>query len=245
MNTLHLAAALAVSVGLAFGAGCGSSSPSDSLGGVNPGGGGNNGGTGNGGGSGGPGGGYAGGNGSGGGDGGTDAAPAPADAAPALTAQEALAQVGQCMSYAIFKSSGLEYLPQAQTLNAGDCQGCHSKGDGSFWASYGTVNGTDQSMEMFQKTQMMPYLAKYIAPLLQNGQFSDLQASNAITNKSSTAASCDPKTAPGGWCHPLFQLDPTIAAGIDTFVNDAITQWHKGTCAAAASDAGAADAGTD
>jgi len=168
------------------------------------------------------------------------------DAAVGLTATQALAAVGACMEYTVFQSSGTILLPQAETLNGGNCGSCHNMGDGAFWASYGTVGGVDQSMLMFQKTQTMPYAAKWITPVLNQGVFVDVQASNAIANQSVTAASCVPSSANSNWCHPQFQLDPDLVTAIDTFVTDAITRWHAGTCGTASlPDAGASDAADD
>jgi len=169
------------------------------------------------------------------------------DAAPGITPQQAMAQVGACMTYADFQSSGLIYLPQSQTLNQGDCLGCHNMGDGAFWASFGTINGTDMSMMMFQKTQTMPYLAKYISPIIQNGQFAGLQASNAIVNKETLAAQCQPSPANNNWCHPQFQLDPMTVGSINTFVQTTLNRFTNNQCpnVVPTPDAGAADAGVD
>ena len=170
------------------------------------------------------------------------------EAAAGLTATQALAAVGACMEYSVFQSSGTNLLPiDGETINAGNCGGCHNMGDGAFWASYGTVAGVDQSMLMFQKTQTMPYLAKWISPVINNGVFVDLQASNAIVNQSVTAASCVPSSANSNWCHPQYQLNPDLVTAIDTFVTDAITRWHAGTCSGPSTptEAGAPESGHD
>ncbi len=247
MNAKLLAVAIFAAAGLALGAGCGGSGDVLSGGGGfgNGGGGGGGGGGGpGGGGPGGPGGGYTGG-GPGGGDAGSHDGGSVVDSGPTLTAQQALAQVGACMTYSDFQSTGLVYLPQSQTLASGDCQGCHNMGEGGFWASYGTINGTDLSMQMFQQTQQMPFLSKYIAPLISNGVFSDLQASNAVQNEANVAAQCTPSPANNNWCHPQFALDPSVVQAIGNFVNLTLTRWHNNQCPTVAPDAGGGEAGAD
>jgi hypothetical protein len=159
-----------------------------------------------------------------------------------------LVQVGNCMTYADFQSSGLVYLPEAQTADDGSCGGCHNQGESGFWASYGTVNGVDQSMLMFQKTQQMPYLTKYIAASLSaSGDFMGLEPSNAIQNQSTQAATCVPGPGNNNFCHPIFELSDTVQTAIGTFVSNSITAWHNGQCAAPTSPSGegGADGGAD
>jgi hypothetical protein len=163
--------------------------------------------------------------------------------APVLTISDALNQFAACMSYTDFTDrtatgKSAADVARQQTTNDGSCNGCHNKGDGGFWASYGTINGTDESQVMFQSTGILPFIKKWVTGTVdQTGQFKDLVSSDAIINKASLAAQCV-----GPACHPKFQLDSATTTAIDTFVNNTLTRWHNKACTAAP---GPVDAGTD
>jgi GMP synthase-like glutamine amidotransferase len=124
----------------------------------------------------------------------------------------------------------------------GDCNGCHNAGDGSFWASYGSVAGQNMSMVMFQETQTNPYIFKWVTGTVDtNGNFKDLAPSNAIANQAIASQQC----APGTVCHPKFQLNPAVVAAIDDFVNLTLSKWHNNLCGASGIDAGGGDGGHD
>jgi hypothetical protein len=153
--------------------------------------------------------------------------------APVVTVQSAIAQFGACMTITDFtdRSNGVAVsdLPKAQT-QAGPCNGCHNAGDGGFWASAGKLGGVDQTQVMFQKTQTMPYIKKYVTGTVDaNGNFAGLQASNSIRTKSSVAQECV-----GPDCHPKFNLDPQLAQAIDDFVTKTLANVKSGTCGTAA-----------
>jgi hypothetical protein len=143
--------------------------------------------------------------------------------APTITVQAAITAFGQCMSLDDFEDNStgaaVSDLPRAQT-QAGPCNGCHNAGDGGFWASGGNVGGVDQRTIMFQKSQTMPYIKKYITGTVDaNGNFAGLQASNAIRTKSSVAQDCV-----GPDCHPKFNLQPELAQAIDSFVTKTLAK---------------------
>jgi len=162
---------------------------------------------------------------------------------PPLTLQQALTQFAGCMSYTAFTDSSANGsaaadIAKSQTTQYGDCNACHNQGDGGFWASYGTVQGQDMTMMMFQQTQQFPYITKWVTGTVDaSGNFKDLAPSNAIANQSALASQCMKGTP----CHPKFQLDPNVVAAINAFVTDTITKWHAGTC----STTPPGDAGTD
>jgi hypothetical protein len=121
-------------------------------------------------------------------------------------------------------------IAKSQTTRYGDCNACHNQGDGGFWASYGTVNGTNMSMTMFTETQQFPYIMKWVTGTVDNnGNFKDLVPSNAIVNQEAAASQCMAGTP----CHPQFQLNPDVATAINTFVTTTVTKWHAGTCSSA------------
>jgi hypothetical protein len=121
-------------------------------------------------------------------------------------------------------------VAKSQTTRYGDCNACHNQGDGGFWASYGTVNGTNMTDTMFSETQQFPYIMKWVTGTVDNnGNFKDLVASNAVVNQQAAAAQCMAGTP----CHPQFQLNPDVVTAINTFVTTTITKWHAGTCTAA------------
>lgn len=163
---------------------------------------------------------------------------------PALTLGQALAQFSACMSYSDFTAQtsngwAAADVAKSQTTRYGDCNACHNQGDGGFWASYGTVNGTDMTMAMFSETQQSPYLLKWVSGTVDNnGNFKDLVPSNSIVNQQQAASQCMQGTP----CHPQFQLDPDVVTAINTFVTTTITKWHSGTCSTTPP---ATDAGTD
>lgn len=124
-----------------------------------------------------------------------------------------------------------------QTTQYGDCNACHNAGDGGFWASYGTVEGQDMTMVMFQNTQQMPYILKWVTGTVDTeGNFKGLAPSDAIADQATLASQC----APGTPCHPKFQLNPDVATAINTFVTTTITKWQTNTCTGSGlpSDAG-------
>lgn len=165
--------------------------------------------------------------GSGGSSGGTTT-----DAGTPLTLDEALTQFGACMSYSDFTaqtSNGYAAadIAKAQTTQYGDCNACHNAGDGGFWASYGTVQGTNMEMTMFTETGQFPFITKWVTGTVDaNGNFKSLTASNDIANQASLASQCTPGTP----CHPKFQLDPDLVTAINTFVSTTITKWQNNTC---------------
>jgi hypothetical protein len=170
---------------------------------------------------------------------------APVEAGPPpLTLQEALTQFANCMSYTAFTdSSATGYsaadVAKSQTTQYGDCNACHNAGDGGFWASYGTVQGTNMTQTMFSETQQFPYITKWVTGTVDtNGNFKTLAPSNAIANQAALASQCMQGTP----CHPKFELDPNVVTAINTFVTNTITQWQNGTCGQAIPPA---DGGTD
>jgi cytochrome c5 len=160
--------------------------------------------------------------------------------APVETVQQALAEFGQCMSYSDFTDNSATGVSAAdiskqQTVRDGPCQGCHNAGDGGFWASSGTINGTDEVQVMFQNSQQLPYIKKWVTGLVDaNGNFTTLAPSNEIEDNSAIAAEC---TGPA--CHPKFQLSSQAQQAIDTFVMTTITKWQNKQCTTTATDAGA------
>jgi hypothetical protein len=160
-----------------------------------------------------------------------------------LTIGQALTQLGSCMSYTDFTaqtSNGYSAadVAKSQTTRYGDCNACHNQGDGGFWASYGTVQGTNMTMTMFTNTAAYPYIMKWVTGTVDNnGNFKDLVPSNSIMNQQAAASQCMAGTP----CHPQFQLNPDVQTAINTFVTTSITKWHTagGACAGAPiSDAG-------
>lgn len=170
----------------------------------------------------------------------------PVEAGPApISLQTALTQFASCMQYSDFTaqtSNGYAAadVAKSQTTQYGDCNACHNQGDGGFWASYGTVSGTDMTQTMFSETQQFPYIMKWVTGTVDNnGNFKDLVPSNAIVNQEAASSQCMQGTP----CHPKFQLNPDVATAINTFVTTTITRWHSGACSSATPPA--TDAGTD
>jgi len=163
---------------------------------------------------------------------------------PPLTLQEALTQFANCMTYANFTaqtSNGYSAadVAKSQTTQYGDCNACHNAGDGGFWASYGTVQGTNMVQTMFSETQQFPYITKWVTGTVDtNGNFKTLAPSNAIADQAALASQCMQGTP----CHPKFQLDPDVVTAVNNFVTTTITQWQNGTCGATTPPA---DGGTD
>jgi hypothetical protein len=162
-----------------------------------------------------------------------------------LTLSQALQQFGTCMDYTQF-TDRTQYgvsaadIARQQTTKYGTCNACHNLGDGGFWASYGTLQGTDMTMMMFQNTQTYPYDLKWVAGTVDaNGNYKDLVASNAIVNKGALAAQCAQQNN-GNPCHPQFQLNPAAVSAINAFVQATLDRFHNGNCKAAPppSDAG-------
>ena len=129
--------------------------------------------------------------------GGTAEAGAPAgEAGPApVTLEEALTQFAACMSYSDFTaktSNGYAAADVAKNrAQYGDCNACHNAGDGGFWASYGTVEGQDMTTVMFQNTQQMPYILKWVTGTVDTeGNFKGLAPSNAIADQATLASQC-------------------------------------------------------
>jgi hypothetical protein len=162
--------------------------------------------------------------------------------APVETVQQAITEFAQCMSLTDFTdrtATGISAADVAkqQTTRDGPCQGCHNAGDGGFWASSGTINGTNLTNVMFQNTQTFPYIKKWVTGTVDtNGNFKDLAPSNSISNKASLAAQCV-----GPACHPKFQLQTAAAQAVDQFVQKTLTKWRAKACGGGG--VGPADAG--
>lgn len=176
--------------------------------------------------------------------GGADASTPVEAGPPPVTLQQALTGFANCMSYTTFKTPGASGasaadVAKSQTTQYGDCNACHNAGDGGFWASYGTVQGQDMTMMMFNETKQFPYITKWVTGTVDtNGNFKDLAPSNAIANQAALAGQCMTGTP----CHPKFQLDPAVQQAISDFVTTTISMWHAGTCG---SSTPVADSGTD
>jgi hypothetical protein len=109
--------------------------------------------------------------------------------------------------------------------NAFKCQTCHNVGDGGFAADQNASN-----VLALLQSQPVPYAKKYVTGVVdQQGNFTGLQPSNAISNKVQLAAQCNDQAA----CHPKFnqtqQLTDTLTA-IGDFVNATLQKYSSGQC---------------
>jgi hypothetical protein len=185
------------------------------------------------------------------------------DATPAYTEATALAEFAACMRFDDFGGGvsggdngglggqfGLPGAPggpgfgggstyasvaDAETETEGACRACHNTGDGTFWASSGTVAGADLTRVMFDRTKETPYIRQLVKGTVDaSGKFLDLVASHAIVDKSAAAATCL-----GPSCHPKFTLSDQQAKAIGDFVDATLQRWRNKQCAQAS------DAGTD
>lgn len=136
-----------------------------------------------------------------------------------LTAAEALAQFGACMSLTDWKEKGMHLLYSRQTVGAGPCVGCHSSGQ---MGAYLSSNEADT----FEANTKLPYLLRIVTTLTDtNGAFVDLQASNRFVLKGT-----EPCQKPNPLdCHPKYVLDPAVV-DVEGFYNVTYQRWKEGTC---------------
>jgi hypothetical protein len=139
-------------------------------------------------------------------------------AAAPRTLQAALEDFGNCMSIDVFMYSQA-YKLALETANDGgqnrQCVSCHTHGD------YGSFISPDP-LDMFEHAQKFPWIMRYVTGTVDSkGAFKDLVPSNRFAQ----AGQCEEQP-----CHPTYQLDDAVAAGIDQFVAISLQRWHDKAC---------------
>ncbi len=142
---------------------------------------------------------------------------------PPLTADEALAQFGSCMSIDDFKATKAFELAYQQTTGWGPCRGCHNSG----WAG---AFIDDDAQLMFAQNRLKPFILKLATFTTEKGAFKDMVPAHRFHDKGSEpcAYSGDQTVL----CHPKYVPLPEVADGLDAYFTATYDRWKKagGAC---------------
>ncbi len=134
------------------------------------------------------------------------------------TLAEALDEFAACMSIDDWTAAGMDNLPNAQTGNAGACNGCHNAGDGGTYLSLNVD-------ETFAKNKEFPYIKRLVTGTVdENGNFADLVAARRFIEKGQEPCGENQN------CHPKYSLPPNMVTAVESFVDLTLENWRNGTC---------------
>jgi hypothetical protein len=146
---------------------------------------------------------------------------------------------GACMDYTEWKSLGLNNIAGTDTINSGQCQSCHIKGQASLWLNCGNDPkncGAQESDETFLKFTQFPYIQRLVVGSVNpSGAFDSLQNSRRMMDKGTEAQQVNANS------HPRFALSPTVMANITQFVSDTLSNMNAGRCQGVTQPDGGAD----
>jgi hypothetical protein len=141
-------------------------------------------------------------------------------------------KLGGCLDQTKFNAIGLQNLRTIRrgNENANNCTGCdnaqcstcHAGGEADFVNSFGVSTAILPANNTFVQTQKQPFISKYfgVSPT------GEPIASDAIQKKADATATAKPYT------HPMFRLSTAQQTALKAFVDDAVSKYKAGTCAA-------------
>jgi len=131
----------------------------------------------------------------------------------------AFAAFGQCMDYTRWTELKLNTLAATPTENnRGQCMACHNQGQASIWL------GTDPG-ETFLKMREFPYVQRLVVGrVTAEGSFDGIEASRRMLDKGNEAQQ------PQSNSHPRFALPSELAASLQTFVLETISNLNANRC---------------
>jgi len=136
---------------------------------------------------------------------------------PGKTQRVALAELGGCMSYDTFESSGLAGLAYQSTASGDTCGSCHEAGVGGTWIS-------SNAREMFAQTTQLPWIKRLVDAVFDcEGHFEDFAPSNRLIDKAELATSC-------GYFHPAADIVIANEVAVAMFTDESLTAWRSGSC---------------
>ncbi len=126
---------------------------------------------------------------------------------------------GKCMDYARWTELQLNTIALTDTNNnQGKCVSCHNFGQASTWLS-------NNPGETFLKMQAFPYVQRLVVGRVnEEGAFDGIEASRRLRDKGTEAQQ------PQSNSHPRFSLASDIAANLDTFVLETISNVAADRC---------------
>ena len=80
---------------------------------------------------------------------------------------------------------------------------------------------------MFEQTTKLPFLLKWVAPQIVDGELVDLVPANRLIDKGGEPCSFDDEPE---LCHPGYTVPPDVRDKVDAFVLESIERWKAGTC---------------
>jgi len=134
------------------------------------------------------------------------------------TLQVALSSFGACMNLEVWVKSGIYRLYESATLNEGECQDCHTGGDGGAFLG-------DDVLDTFNKNRKFPGVMRLVTGTVdERGNFDKLVPANRYIDKG-----IDP-CLEGEVCHPEFELTAEAQSAVLTFVEESLERWETETC---------------
>lgn len=134
------------------------------------------------------------------------------------TLTQALEDFADCMNIDVWDATGMNNLHNADTGNAGECDGCHSAGDGGAWLSANDV-------ETFEMNREFPYIKRLVTGTVdENGQFAGLIPALRYIQKGQTECGENQN------CHPAYSLPPGLESAVLDFVDLTLEAMENGTC---------------
>lgn len=131
----------------------------------------------------------------------------------------AFAAFGQCMDYARWTELKLDTIAATQTdNNAGQCMSCHNHGQASMWLS-------GDPGETFLKLRNFPYVQRLVVGrVTPDGAFDGIEASRRMLDKGTEAQQ------PQSNSHPRYALSGDLAANLETYVLETISNMNANRC---------------
>lgn len=140
----------------------------------------------------------------------------------------AFAAFGKCMDYDQWKALKLHTMALAITENnRGPCRSCHNYGQASLWLNGGTDNPQDEALnaESFLKMREFPYVQRLVVGRVNaEGSFEGVEASRRIVDKGTESQQQQANS------HPRYALSSDLAANLNTYVLETISNMNAGRC---------------
>jgi hypothetical protein len=140
-----------------------------------------------------------------------------------LTPLQELERFGKCMSFEDWELYNVVNLSNQQAIfqnNSAECDSCHENGEGGTCISA-------ESVKMFEKTQLVPYILKFAAATLNtDGTFKDIARTNRWVEK------CVEEQLVGNPHPPCVdgQIAGDVVDSINMFFDATYERWANNAC---------------
>jgi hypothetical protein len=126
---------------------------------------------------------------------------------------------GQCMDYASWTKYKLDTIAATPTEgNQGQCMACHNYGQASMWLSA-------EKEATFLKMRNFPYVQRLVVGrVTPEGSFDGIEASRRMLDKGNEAQQ------PQSNSHPRYALSAELAANLQSFVLETISNLNANRC---------------